>query len=295
VLQQDLIMKNILLFLLFLSILKPIGAQDKPAYILYNKAGKKVKYAKLLKAAAASDLLLFGEIHNNPICHWLQLELTKEMMEKKGRQLTLGAEMFERDNQLLIDEYFSGMINQKYFEDECRLWDNYATDYKPILEWAKENELQLIATNVPRRYANSVFKQGIEILETLSPEAQSYIAPLPLEIDLELKGYKEMMEMMGGHNDQNANFPKAQAIKDATMAWFISQNFTPGHLFIHYNGSFHSDNYEGINWYLHKYRPGLKIITIATVLQEDISSLSAENLDLADFILCIPENMCTTN
>ncbi len=195
---------------------------------------------------------------------------------------------------MLIDEYFSGMISQKYFEDECRLWDNYISSYKPLLEFAKENELQLIATNIPRRYANTVFKQGMDALDKLSPEAKSYIAPLPIEIDLELKGYKEMMDMMGGHTEENVNFPKAQAIKDATMAWFISQNFTPGNFFIHYNGSFHSDNFEGITWYLKKYRPELKTITIATVLQSDISKLDSENLNLADFILCIPENMCTT-
>lgn len=288
-------MKNILFFLLLLSILSPLDAQDKPAYILYNKNGKKVKHAKLLKALEATDVLLFGEIHNNPICHWLQLELSQELLERKGKQLVLGAEMFERDNQLLIDEYFSGMISQKYFEDECRLWDNYISSYKPLLEFAKENELRLIATNIPRRYANTVFKQGMEALDKLSPEAKSYIAPLPIEIDLELKGYKEMMEMMGGHTEENANFPKAQAIKDATMAWFISQNFSPGNFFIHYNGSFHSDNFEGINWYLKKYRPELKIITIATALQADISKLDSENLNLADFILCIPENMCTTD
>ncbi len=288
-------MKNIFLFLLLFSILSPLDAQDKPAYILYNKDGKKVKYAKLLKAVTASDVLLFGEIHNNPICHWLQLEVSQEMFQKKGKQLVLGAEMFERDNQLLIDEYFSGMINQTYFEDECRLWDNYFTDYKPLLEWAKENDIKYIATNIPRRYASTVFKQGIETLNDLSPEAKKYIAPLPIEIDLELKGYKEMMEMMGGHTEKNTNFPKAQAIKDATMAWFISQNFSPGNFFVHFNGSFHSNNFEGINWYLHKYRPELKIITIATVLQSDIAKLDSENLNLADFILCIPENMCTTD
>ncbi len=87
-------MKNILFFLLLLCILSPLDAQDKPAYILYNKNGKKVKHAKMLKALEATDVLLFGEIHNNPICHWLQLELSQELLERKGKQLVLGAEMF---------------------------------------------------------------------------------------------------------------------------------------------------------------------------------------------------------
>lgn len=284
-----------LLVLLALFFTSQLYAQDKPAYVLYSKKGKKVKYTKMLKDIVAHEVLLFGEIHNIPICHWLQLEVTREMYSQKGGQIVLGAEMFERDNQLLIDEYFSGTINQNYFEDETRLWSNYATDYKPLLEFAKTNNVPFIATNIPRRYASTVFKQGIETLNNLSEEAKRYIAPLPIEVDLELKSYKSMMDMMGGHSDANANFPKAQAIKDATMAWFISQNQKPGHLFIHYNGSFHSDDFEGINWYLKKYQPQVKIVTIATVTQEDIDQLAEENLNKADYIICIPENMCRTH
>lgn len=288
-------MKKYITFLVGLFLMGNLSAQDRPAYILYNKEGKAVKYAKLIKQVAETEVLLFGEIHNNPIGHWLQLELSQDMIDQKNGKVTLGAEMFERDNQLLIDEYFAGIISQKYFEDEVRLWDNYSTDYKPLLELAKEKGLKFIGTNIPRRYANTVFKQGLSKLDSLSEEAKTYIAPLPIEVDLELKNYKEMLEMMGGHGGENKNFPHAQAVKDATMAWFIQQNRQPEHLFIHYNGSFHSDNYEGINWYLHQYAPGVKIVTIAQVLQEDISRLADENKNKADFIICVPENMTRTN
>jgi uncharacterized iron-regulated protein len=98
--------------------------------------------------------------------------------------------------------------------------------------------------------------------------------------------------MMGGHS--GANLPKAQALKDATMAYFILQYFKPGALFIHFNGSYHSDNYEGILWHLKNKRPDLKYATITTVSQKDLSSLLAENKNRADYIICVPENMTTT-
>lgn len=98
--------------------------------------------------------------------------------------------------------------------------------------------------------------------------------------------------MMGGHG--GSNLPKAQAIKDATMAHFILQYYQNGSLFIHFNGAYHSDFYEGILWYLKKNRPELKYATITTVSQKNIGQLEAEHLGRADYIICVPENMTTT-
>jgi len=97
---------------------------------------------------------------------------------------------------------------------------------------------------------------------------------------------------MGGHGGEN--LPKAQALKDATMAHFILQYYKPGSLFIHYNGAYHSENREGIVWYLRKQQPALNIITITTVSQKDIFHLLKENVNKADFIICVDEDMTTT-
>ena len=86
----------------------------------------------------------------------------------------------------------------------------------------------------------------------------------------------------------------AQAIKDATMAHFILKNYESDDLFIHYNGAFHSNNYEGILWYLKQENSALNYITITTVSQAEINKLLEENKYLADFIICIDENITTT-
>jgi len=106
----------------------------------------------MLKEAADADIVLFGELHDNPISHWLQLELTKDLYDLKKDKLVLGAEMFESDNQVILDEYLSGKILQSSFESEARLWSNYKTDYKPLVEFARINKLKFVASNIPRRY-----------------------------------------------------------------------------------------------------------------------------------------------
>ncbi|MEN8157217.1 MAG: ChaN family lipoprotein [Bacteroidota bacterium] len=341
---------------------------DKPAYLLYDQEGKKAKYEKMLKALEEADIIFFGELHTDPIAHWLQIEITKALYEQKQDALMLGAEMFESDGQLIMDEYLSGMYEAKKFEAEMRLWGNYQTDYKPLVEFAKENNIPFIATNIPRRYASMVNYKGLEGLDSLSAEAKRYIAPLPINYDPEVKCYKEMLDMDLGmpkkemgmpktdtamvkegmempHSDSTTvkgamgmpgaeagmpqsdttmagegmpggetampgkggpmhgmskkmppmeNLPKAQAAKDATMAHFIMENWTKGKTMFHFNGSYHSNNFEGIVWHLKQQNPELKIMTINLVQQEEIDEVSEENLNSANYIICVPESMTRT-
>ncbi len=265
-------------------------SQTKPAYLLYDAKGKKVSYDKMMKKLAKADMVMFGELHNNPICHWLQYEVTAELRE--SRDLILGAEMFEADNQEALNQYLAGEIDAKGLDTLARLWGNYKTDYAPLVEIAKQHNLTFVATNVPRRYANLVYRQGFEALDQLTDEEKSWMAPLPIAYDANLPGYKNMLDMMGGHGGEN--LPKAQAIKDATMAYFTLKYYQPGSLFIHYNGAYHSQNYEGILWYLQREKPDLNYVTIHTVLQEDISKLEEEHKNSADFIICVDKDMTTT-
>lgn len=261
-----------------------------PAYQLFNAKGKKVTYGKMLKALQQQNIILFGEYHNNAIAHWLQLELTRDL--GKQQALVLGAEMFEADNQVPLNQYLAGEIDAKGLDTLARLWPNYKTDYAPLVNLAKERGWPFIATNIPRRFASMVSQEGWSALDSLSAQEKNWVAPLPIAYDPELPGYVAMIEMMGGHGGET--FPMAQASKDATMAHFILAGFQQDRPFIHYNGAYHSDNFEGILWYLQRQRPDLKYATITTVTQADLSRLDAENIQRADFILVVDEDMTPT-
>jgi uncharacterized iron-regulated protein len=207
----------------------------------------------------------------------------------------IGAEMFETDDQLILDEYLAGKMKEKTFEVEAKIWDNYKTDYKPLVQFALDHKIPFIGTNVPRRYASLVNRSGFEGLDSLSLEAKAFLPPLPIVYDPELPGYKKMMEMMGGSDSHaSPNIPKAQALKDATMAYNILKNYKEKNTLIHFNGSYHSENFEGIVWYIKQSRPDLKIITITSVEQDTVNALAEENLNLADFTICIPSSMGKT-
>lgn len=268
---------------------------DKPAYKIFTEKGKETSYNNMLDDALKADIVFFGELHDMPICHWLELELANDMYKVKGKDLVLGAEMFESDNQLIVNEYLSGIVKDKNFEAEARLWPNYRTDYKPLIQMARDSGIRFIATNIPRRYATLVNRSGFGGLETLDPEARNLIAPMPVKYDPELACYKDIVKSMGeAPNHVADSIGQAQAIKDATMAYFIAANWSAGKTFLHYNGSYHSDRFQSILWYLKLINPSLKIMTISSVQQSELEKLDDESKGLADYILVIPETMTKT-
>jgi uncharacterized iron-regulated protein len=265
-----------------------ISQSQTQAFKIFNSEGNEVSFESLAQIAGQHELIFFGELHNNSIVHWLQLRLLKDLY-KQNRSVILAGEFFERDDQLNIAEWFSGKMTDKTFESESKLWNNYLTDYKPLMLYAKNNNIPFFATNIPRKYASLVSREGLTALESLSPEAKKYFPPLPIEVDKNLPGYVGMKDMIHG-SGMNADFMvEAQAVKDATMAYSLFGHLK-GNTVLHINGSYHSNNYEGIVWYVRKGYPDTSIITINTVEQEDIQTLEEMSKNTADFIIVIPND-----
>ncbi|HUX53074.1 MAG TPA: ChaN family lipoprotein [Williamwhitmania sp.] len=288
-------MKKIVFAFVFAISFLTIKAQDVVAYRIFTSDGVEVPFSKVMEAAYNSDVLFFGEQHNNPVVHWLELQAEMALQQHFSDSLVLGAEMFEADNQLMLDELFQGLIPLKKFEEECRLWPNYKTDYKPLLELALEKKLRFVATNIPRRYASAVATSGIDVLAKFSREAHLYMAPLPIKFNADLPSYKAMAAMgMAGGAHGASHIAEAQAVKDATMAYFIVKNLPVKGCFLHFNGSYHSDDHEGIPYMVKQLRPSLKVLTISSVEQDKVDSLAAENKGKGDFVVVVNGTMTKT-
>jgi uncharacterized iron-regulated protein len=274
------------------------SAQDLPAYKIYNAKGKEVSFKSMAKAANDAQIVLFGEFHDNPIAHWLQLELTQQMFAAHGSNLQLGFEMFEQDQQAILSAYLNGSIPADSLKDTLRLWPNYPTDYAPLVNFAKEKGLSCVATNIQRKYASLLFKKGRAALDTLPESIKQQMAPLNFAFDTTLSQYQDMKQM-GAHMGPGMGWRmvEAQAIKDATMAHFILHNpwRTNQTVHLHFNGAYHSDFYQGIMWYLQHEGVASDIMTISTVSQNNVHKLEKAHLGQADFIICVPSNMTSTH
>ncbi|MBP7185067.1 MAG: ChaN family lipoprotein [Saprospiraceae bacterium] len=256
-------------------------------YQWFDKEGKKIDVKNVYDDMRNYDIIFFGEIHDCAIAHHFEEDFLKFLYNENHDRLVLGLEMFEADNQTIMNEYVHKYITTKNFEDEARLWKNYKTDYKPLIEFSRENNINVVASNIPRRYASKVFNDGIESLNDLPKPSKEYIAKLPIKYDGTLSQYAAMKEMAG--HESSENFPMSQAIKDATMAHFIAMQFKKDTKFLHINGAYHSDFHQGILWYLNQLKPKAKMLTISTTYQTSLETLDSENIERADYILVVKE------
>ena len=265
---------------------------DRPAYRLFTAAGQPADYDQMLTELAEADVVLFGEQHNDALAHWLELQVAKDLQAKKPGQLVLGLEMFERDVQPLVARYAAGALADTAFERQARPWPNYDTDYRPLLQFAREKRVPIVGTNAPRPFARAVAQGSLDALNKLPATDRALLAPLPLRVDFDLPGYKNMAAMFGGdgnaHGGGAQKIIQAQALKDATMAHFIQASRQPGQTLLHVNGSYHSDRHDGIVAYLRQYAPKLRVRTLSVVTQEQLQQLDKEQLGVADFVIVVP-------
>jgi len=157
-------MRNTILSCLLLILMTAaLPAQSDPSpYALFNEDGKRTKFKKLVKAARKADVILFGESHNDAVVHWLQYNLAQHL--RAAAPLSIGMEMFESDQQEVLNDYLAGKVEVKAIDSVGEgLWSNFKTDYKPVVDWAAKNDVAVVATNVPRKYARAVFRYAPEL------------------------------------------------------------------------------------------------------------------------------------
>ena len=277
--------RNVVCGIVLILITGDILAQDveisKDDYIIYSvKAKKVVKPRAIIKDFKNYDVLFYGEEHNDSITHRMQTLMLQQIYKKYGKKTVLSMEMFDRDVQHILDEYLSGKIKESYFNKDSRQWKNYA-DYKPMVEFAKDNGLDVIAANAPFRYVNIASHKGLQGLMELSERAKEAIAPLPY--DIASGAYAEKLMALMSHtpapkNEDTSstglhspvpskpsyNIVQGQSLWDATMAYSIYRykKSHPDARILHLNGRFHTEEYFGIVQRLNDYDPGIKTLVI---------------------------------
>ena len=260
---------------LFTPLIRCRFDEGKPESLNRNKGGL-LSIEQLADELTQYDVIFFGEYHDNAILHRMEFDLLKALYEKNPN-LAVSMEMFERDVQRELSKYMQGIITEESFLENSRPWNNYRTDYRPLIEFAKEKRLHVIAANVPRRLAAEVSRGGMEAFEAF-PEKDKRNAARKLNAPDDDYKKRFMNTMSGGMHPMgklNKEFLyMAQCLKDDTMAESIANHREqfPEQKIIHFNGDFHSNSYLGTVSRLATLMPELKIAVITPVpkLLEDV-------------------------
>jgi uncharacterized iron-regulated protein len=300
-------------------------------YRVFTGAGELASIDDIVAEMGRHQVVFIGEAHDDPTGHMLEAELLQRAYEAYGapgsndgapRPLALSLEFFQRDAQPILDEYLAGLITERAFRADSRPWPRYETDYRPLIEFSKENGLTVIASNAPRRYASRVTLHGRESLNDLSPEALATLAPLPYGQpskeyrDQWIHIISEVMEQEGtkcglpipepeegeeavqarapvGSHSNMGNQLHSQVLWDATMAYWISEYLAqePNALVLHMVGSFHVARGTGTPEHLDDYRPGTSRMIVVLRPVEDIDTFEpAPDGKLGDFVVQTDES-----
>ena len=310
-------------------------------YRVFTGAGEPASFDDIVAAMGDHQVVFVGETHDDPTGHMLEAELLRRAYEAYGaygkpgasnavsrssadadstsapRPIALSLEFFQSDVQPIVDEYLTGLISEKSFRNDSRPWPRYETDYKPLIEFAKENSLSVIAGNAPRRYTSRVTKNGRESLSDLSPEALASLAPLPygqpseeyrdqwIAVITEVMEEENMKcglpipEPEDGEEQVEARAPAgshgnmgnqlhSQVLWDATMAYWISEYLAaqPDALVLHMVGGFHVERGTGTPEHLEAYLPGTSRMIVVLQPVEDIDTFEpAPEGEWGDFVI----------
>lgn len=287
-------MNRLILTIIFLTTMcYSIYAQANPDnYRIFDGKGNPATLEQIVVAAGNADVVFLGEQHDDVTGHALELQIFKAALEKysANRKVALSMEMFERDVQVVVDEYLAGLISEKKFLDDSRPWGNYKTDYRPMVELAREKKLEVIAANTPRRYVNMVSRGGRDSLNGLSRQAKAWLPPLPYgqPSDVYAKKFKALMgnapEAMAGID----NILGSQSLWDAGMAYSIAESLkkNKSQLVVHVNGSFHTENRLGTVEHLLNYRSKTKVIVVTIRYENEFKTFAVDkHTDLGDFVI----------
>ncbi len=273
-------------FLLLLLFPAPETVPASSYRLLHTRTSKELTIAQLADDLARSDVVFFGELHDNVVGHQVYAELAQLLAERRA-DLVLAMEMFERDTQGVVNDYVRGRIDEPTFLQHSRPWKDYARDYRPLIELARTKKLDVIAGNIPRTVAARVAsKEG-----STSPF-------LPRRTTAPNDRYKELFdESMKGHPGAEGivdRMYQAQCAKDDAMAEgmgdYLLSNPHRQPLVIHCNGNFHSDYGLGTAARLAQRVPLAQQSIISMVGVPDIAKAdTTKERKKAHYLLIVPE------
>ena len=237
----------------------------------------------LIPELAEKRVVYVGETHTSYEHHLMQLEIIKRLHERHPR-LAIGMEFFQQPFQDILDQYVAGELDEQELLAGTEYYSRWRYDYRlyaPILRYAREHKLPLVALNLPRELTTKAGRLGLD--ELTDEEKQS----IPNNIDYSDEDYerrvRQVYDQHPNHGQSFSNFLLVQLLWDEGMAdraasWLVAN---PDYRMVVLAGSGHLAYGSGIPQRVNRRLP----VSSAIVLNNWEATLEA---GLADFLL-MPE------
>lgn len=270
-----------------------------PERVYEPSGGRFSDFEAMLADIARADVVLVGEQHDDRNTHRLELALLEGLMRRRPA-IAVALEMFERDAQPALAGYLADRLTETEFLESSRPWPRYASDYRPLVEFARAHGWPVIASNVPRRIAAHVARQGPQALEDLTESDRGYVAR---SIECPRDDYRmRFIETMNEHpapgtetlsdperGAMNDRYYYSQCVKDETMAESIVEARASADrpLVVHFNGAFHTDFRSGVVPRVQRRLDGARVVVLSILPVDDLDRVdpAEEDLKRADYLI----------
>ncbi|MFO1031122.1 MAG: ChaN family lipoprotein [Planctomycetota bacterium] len=194
--------------------LLPLGC-TVPAHLVSTADDSTVTVEQAADALCQADVIALGEIHQTPPVHALHKELVEALFRRRRGDLVIAMEMFDRDVQSVLLRYVSGDADEYQLRTEAKPWPDYVRDYRPLVQFARENGIVVLGANAPADLAARVRKEGLAAVQGAPFLPRSVSVP-------EDDGYEAFRQMMAGHPGVSPEtmhrYYEAQCVRDDSMA-----------------------------------------------------------------------------
>lgn len=243
-------------------------------YQFASPQGEALSLNALPQELLDADVILIGEWHTHSAIHRFQTDFLKAR-QSADSNIALSMEQFTREHQDTLNQYLNGEIGEQVLISKAAAWPNYESDYRALVEFAKANDLDVIAANAPKPFVQCIGRKGLPYLEQLSSEQRDWVAT---KVNIGDSPYKEkfMASMHHGTPEQTEKQFAAQVTWDETMAESIVDYLAtnPDKQVIHVAGKFHTEGGLGTAASISRRNPDLKVAIITPV--ESLSSDSSD-------------------
>jgi uncharacterized iron-regulated protein len=260
-------------------------------WIADQPSARIVTLAEMLDSLAKEEVVFLGETHLDDNTHRLELAVYEGLAARRGGQVVLALEMFERDVQPVLDDYLAGRIGEHEFLMRARPWHNYRSGYRPLLEAAKRMGLPVVASNAPAALRMKVGRGGRAALDELLPEERALLPERLFDnteaywarFDRAVRGH---MGVAGGDRVYSG-----QSLWDNAMGESCARSLEerPGWLVLHVNGGFHSAYRGGAVHQLLLRRPATRVKVVEAAFVDDFHTFdpfgAADRADYVAYVL----------
>lgn len=281
--------------------------EPQASWLIFDaKERTSIDWDSLLARLAVADIVVIGERHNDVAGHQLKAELIRDLLQNNAN-LAVAMEMFERDEQGIVDLYLDGKISKEAlvkvtgsasWGGGTNTWDAW---YQPIVDAVRAHHSEgavLIAANSVRAFVTLARLEGFGVLEDLRDGGnQTFVVP---DLGIDDSAYRQrFVDLMSPkpHATNGSDAPprhaaamdpaaffRAQQVWDASMADAVVRAAKQERQVVLIAGDFHVAFEGGTLLRIRHRLPAASIVSLS-IVPFDGDTLSPDDHRRADFVV----------